>query len=85
MTPDFWTERKGVRVALSSGDVFWLDCTLDDAQYALNCGALQDLALMNVADRVINPRQIAQLTYEPVPSIETPHPLKEVAAHDVVD
>ena len=84
MTPDFWADRRGVRVALSSGDVFWLDCSLDEAEYAFNCGALQDLALMRVADRVVNPRQVTQLTFELVPSIETPHRLKEVAADDVV-
>jgi hypothetical protein len=60
----------GIRVALSSGDVFWLDCDLSQAM-----SALRGDEMIEVGGRAVNPVQVAQLTIEQVPSIESPERL----------
>ena len=65
----------GVRVALSSGDLFWLDCSLPEAMRALRGDEL-----IEIGGRAVNPSQVAQLTIEPIPSIESPERLSEEVA-----
>ena len=64
----------GVRVYLSSGDDFYLDCSLDQAAL-LFAGE----GLVEVGQRYVNPAQVAQLTVEQIPSIHSPERLREVA------
>jgi hypothetical protein len=60
---------------LSGGEIFWIDASLNDAAELLDGGA----GMVAVGGRFVNPLQVAQLTYEQVPSIESPERLKEVA------
>lgn len=62
----------GIRVALSSGDMFWLDCNLEEAMRALKGDGL-----IEIGGRAVNPAQVAQLTIEHVPSVESPIRLQE--------
>lgn len=66
-------------VALSSGDTFYIDATLEDVQAELNI-ALSMRALVQIGERVVNPFQVAQLTVEKqMSTIHTPETLKEAA------
>ena len=65
----------GIRVALSSGDVLWLDCDLEQAMTALSPTGS---GLVEIGGRAVNPAQVAQLTIEQVPSIESPLKLEAV-------
>lgn len=68
----------GVRVALSSGDVFWVDATLDEMISLLHRSASAHAPVVMVGGRAVNYRQVAMLTYEQIPSIEVYERLKEV-------
>ena len=59
----------GVRVYLSSGDDFYLDCSLDQAAALL---FVKPEGLVEVGQRYVNPAQVAQLTVEQIPSIHSP-------------
>lgn len=62
----------GVRVGLSSGDSFYVDCPLEQA-----ITAFRGDGLMEIGGRAVNPAQITQLTLEQIPSIESPEVLHE--------
>jgi hypothetical protein len=64
---------RGVKVTLSSGDAFYMDCDLEQAALLL-----VDSGLVQVGHRYVNPEQVAQLTWEVIPSIESPERLQEV-------
>lgn len=66
----------GVRVALSSGDFFYVDATLD----VLVNWLFEPEGVVRVGGRYVNPQQIAQLTVVDVPSVEIPETLKEEVA-----
>ena len=68
----------GIRVSLSSGDMFWLDCSLEQAM-----SALDHEGLVEIGGRAVNPQQVAQLTIEQIPSIESPERLEE-AGHGAI-
>lgn len=57
-------EDKGVRVALSNGDVLYLDATLEEASVLL-AGTTTTLE-----DRIVATAHVCQLTYGRVPSVE---------------
>ncbi|HEY8309027.1 MAG TPA: hypothetical protein VIG47_00660 [Gemmatimonadaceae bacterium] len=60
-------------MTLSSGDSFYVDCSLDQAR-----DALMGEGLLEIGGRFVNPAQVAQLTWEVIPSIESPERLQEV-------
>jgi len=66
----------GIRVALSSGDVLWLDCALEQAMTALS--PTGPGRLVEIGGRAVNPAQVTQLTIGEVPSIESPLKLEAV-------
>lgn len=71
----------GVRVSLSSGDVFYVDAGLEEVRGVLGPAAYaRELVL--VGSRYVAAAQVAQLVVEEVPSILSPERLEseEVAA-----
>lgn len=61
----------GTRVALSSGDHFWVEADRQGVLNVLNRwvpGA--PFNFVGIGVRTVNPAQIAQLTYGPIPSTE---------------
>lgn len=65
------TDPQGTRVALASGDHFYVDALMDDVVGVLSAGGLVALGR-----RYVNPALVAQLTFERIPSIEIPERLE---------
>jgi hypothetical protein len=72
MMESVFTPPYGVRVWLASGDSFYIDGSLDQVKALLDSDGL-----VEVGTRYVNPRLVCQLTWEAVPSLETPEPIGE--------
>lgn len=62
---------RGVRVSLSSGDVFYVDATLDEVMAALSARRFNP-----IGGRFVNAAQVAQLVASDIPSVEIPETLE---------
>lgn len=57
---------RGIRVSLSSGETFYVDAEIGEV-----AAVLSKRALVRVGSRFVNATQVAQITVDNVPSIET--------------
>jgi hypothetical protein len=73
------TQSLGTRVALSSGDVFYVAASLDAVEGVVLKSQAMRGCMVRIGSRSVNGNQVAQLTFGVVPSIETAETLEEAA------